>query len=306
MSDERFKASEEIADRENTISESGRYVKGRIYRALPNEDGAKFDNRIVMMLWRPAVTCPEIFGAFYTNDFWDFKATVKGHWVTDEVEGFNSFVYCPEATAQYYAQLFKKSFEHGSCPICRTGGKISSRCIFQVFDYQKLIGERPMDEGEEKPLLQVYVGPDTVYKQLFSKYKAGYQFWDKNIIRITKDTTQGKRFTDYTVEVEAREPTEIITNQNLKAYMLDERNFVNPVPDGIKLVAPENAVCAPPEKKTKREEAPTSQRRAPDARDTGARGAAAPGPDPYAPPPAAQAPAGSATQPAGGERKLRW
>ena len=241
--DPRMAANQEILAKENAAVEARYGGKSKIYKMLPGEDGSVYDNRIIIKLWRPAIVCPEIFGKFYPPDLWDFKAAVKGHWVTDEEEGVNAFVYCPVNTARYYAKWFGKAFDPGVCPICGGSDKAQVRYIFQVFDYQKLIGERPLDEGEDRPYIQILSGPETIYKQLFSKLKMGYEFWDSKVVRITKDTKKGKRWAEYNVEMELNEPVEL-RDEGVANYLKDEANLINPVPDAIKLVQPEGTSLA--------------------------------------------------------------
>lgn len=258
--DQRMNQNQEILEREGAIAEqnSSSFGRNKLYRMLPSKDKQVYDNRVVMLLWQPAIVCPEIFGKFYPIDMWDYKALVMGHWLTDEVEGVKSFVYCPVETARYYAKLFKKSFDIGECKFCKMGDRAKSRYVFEVFDYQKLIGEKDLDEGEDRPYIQILSGPETVYKQLHSKWKAGYEFWDNKIVRITKDTKNGARYADYTVEVEAREPVEL-QDPKVKAYLSDPSNLINPVSDAIRLVESANATIQVEEKKESHQRQATSR-----------------------------------------------
>jgi hypothetical protein len=228
-------------EKEKTMVDNSKPMgKSRIYRMLPMEDGLVAQNRILILLWRPALICPDIFGRFYPTDMWDWKAAVKGHWVNDEEEGTNRFVYCPVETARYYEKWFGKKYETGHCEICQTGERASVRYVFQVFDFQKLVNERPLDEGEERPSIQILSGPEMIYKQLWSKMKLGYEFWGNpdvaaaRVVNITKDTKKGKRYTDYTVEIEPN-PINELSNPQIVDYLKDEGNLLNPVPEAIKL-----------------------------------------------------------------------
>lgn len=295
--DERLRASQDLMDKEKDIADATKIMgKSRIYRMLPMDDGLVANNRIIVLLWRPAIICPEIFGRFYPVDMWDWKAAVKGHWVEDEEEDTTKFVYCPLETSRYYEKLFGKKFGDAHCDICSTGERASGRYVFQVFDYQKLINERPLDEGEERPSIQILSGPEKIYKQLWSKMKMGYEFWGNpdvataRIVNIQKDTKKGKRYADYTVEIEPNVIAEL-SNQQIVAYLSDEGNLLNPVPEAIKLPLSE-ATRANANRTTQ----PPLNTPAP------APAASAPAPAPASAAPAAPAP----VQTKSGGGKVRW
>jgi len=223
--------SKELLEKEKLVFES-RQVSQKAYRLLPLEDGKVFDNRIIILLFKPHKACPEICSDFYPPDFWDFKMAVKGHWVLDELSGENYFIYCQPSTAEYYEQWLGKKFQRKGCVFCEKGEKASIRYVFEIFDYQKLIGEKDLGEGEERPQIQVLLGPRTIYNQLWNKFKVDNKFWDNKVVRITKDTKKGYRFAEYIVEVEGIEPVEI-NDERVKSYLFDENNWINPVTSGI-------------------------------------------------------------------------
>ena len=107
------------------------------------------------------------------------------------------------------------------------------RYSFQIFDYQKLIGERQLDKGEERPKIQALIGPEKVYTGLWNKVRIGKEFWDKSITMITKDTKKGHSFSDYSVEVEEISPVEVLENESIMSYLRDEANLINFVKEDI-------------------------------------------------------------------------
>jgi hypothetical protein len=183
--DERIKGMMEALEKEQEAVEAGSSGGGKstLYRLLPFEDKAKFDNRFITLLWRPAKICAEIFGEFYDEETWDFKAAVRVHYIESSEGGEERkvCVFCQPGTAEYYEKYLERKFEKRVCPHCDDGDKWGTRYVFQVFDYQKLIGERDLDEGEDRPSIQALIGPQAIYNGLWSKMKVGIEFWDDKI-----------------------------------------------------------------------------------------------------------------------------
>lgn len=230
--DERMKGNLDLLEREKAAADASQSSgKSPFYQPMPRDDGSTHDNRIVVLLWKPAIVCPEIFGQFYEKETWDFKAGVKGHWVGENPA---TFVLCQPGTADYYEKWLGKKFDHGHCEYCEKNDKPNLRYLLEVFDYEKLIGDRPLDQGEERPSIQLYNGPQTVYNQLWSKLKVGIEFWGEKIVRMTKDTRKGNRFAEYVVEVEGQLPEEL-KNPSIREYLDNPANLLNPVPGLIKL-----------------------------------------------------------------------
>jgi len=234
--DERMKKRKEKLEKESEIVESSSNMIGKssLYRMLPNKEGSVFDNRIIILLWRPGVVCPELFSDYYSEDDWDFKAAVVGHYIVipNQMGGKDTyFVVCKPGMADYYSKFLGKEIEKGECDFCAENEKRVTRYLFQVFDYQKLIGERELDEGEDRPYVQILIGPTAIYNGLWSKFKVDVEFWDKRITRITKDTKKGVRYSDYTVEVEGTEPEEL--SDEILSYLQDESNHINPVKEEL-------------------------------------------------------------------------
>jgi len=230
--DDRMKGMMDALGKERTVADSmSSGGKSNFYRPLPMEDGGTHDNRIIVLLWKPAIVCPELFSEFYEPGQWDFKAAVKGHWVTED--GASGFVYCKPGTAEYYEKWLGKKFDHGHCDHCARE-KSGLRYLFEVFDFEKLVGERNLDQGEERPSIQLFNAPQTVYNQLWSKLKVGIEFWNTKVTRITKDTRKGNRFAEYTVEVEGYDPEEM-KDPRIREYLDKEENLLNPVPELVRI-----------------------------------------------------------------------
>ena len=224
--DERMAKSMDILDRERTVADQTKGSgKSMIFRLLPTEDGKVYDNRMVILLYLPAIACPEIFAKFYDDDQWDFKAAVKGHWINDESGDGLKFVYCDPGTVEYYEKWLGKEFPKEECPFCHKD-KGSLRYLMQAFNFAKLIGEQELDEGEERPGIQGLGAPGVVYNQLWNKLKVGNEFWDKKITRITRDNKKGARYAEYMVEVEGFDPEEL-KDERISSYLNDQSNWVN-------------------------------------------------------------------------------
>lgn len=237
--DKRFEKGMHIMKRERLIADNSSGGRSKVYRMLPLGDGDKHTNRVIILAWRPAVVCPEIFGKFYDEDYWDFKAAVRGHWVSREGEGGTSFFYCSPGTTAYYEKLFpEKKFEKENCRFCDVE-KPGLRYFFQVFDYEKLIGEKALEEGEERPGIQIMSAPQTVFNQLWNKLNIGYEFWDKYVTAITRDTKKGLLHADYIVDIEPKIPEEL-EDERLATYLADESNYINPFPDVIRFYEKED------------------------------------------------------------------
>ena len=231
--DERMNKAKQYSEKENQAVESAsKFSNSSLYKMLPQKDGLKFDNRIIVILWKPAIVVPEIFEPFLDPDYYDYKAALKVHYIRDNEDNTQA-IYCQPQTAKFYSEFLERDFPQHECEWCAKSVPATLRYAFQVFDYQKLIGEREFDKGETRPQIQAMIGPGKIYTSLHNKVKVGKEFWDKCVVMITRDTTKGLKFSDYSVEVEENPPTDMLNNESLMSYLRDEANLVNFVKEDI-------------------------------------------------------------------------
>jgi len=73
--------------------------------------------------------------------------------------------------------------------------KATERYIIPIFDYDKMIGNRKMDDGQEFVQHQFWIAPKSVFDGLYAIHENGVEFYDTEnpevmIVTIKKDTTK--------------------------------------------------------------------------------------------------------------------
>ena len=301
--------NKERQDKERKAAEDRQAAsKGVLYTLLPNrkDPQGKKVNRYLVMKFKPALLIPEIFGNMPGMDEWDYKAVIAGHYLKDE-NGDTTYIFCPYATALYYNKFDSRVKVPEKCDFCQKDVQYKRRAVFVVFDYDKLIGTRPLNRNEDHPQIQCLVGPEGIYNDLDSEFQLNRDFTDgQRVVRTTKDTTKGYEHTEYKTQVEDGDVIEITQNPDLKAYLLDESNYINPVKHGLIAMSSATSAEAPAEQPPQQVKVPPREAAPAQAPAQQPAGGAGGGYPPAQAPAPAQTPAGAPATAAPAGRHINW
>lgn len=233
--DARFEQSRKFRQQEKLAVESikgGDPFDSNLYYPLPRK-GEKgiIINRLIVMWYQPAQTMPELYTGILPADHWDFRAYCAIHYMKNAVQE-NVVVFCRHATAEYYAKagLPIKADDY-PCEYCKSGVKYTHRFLMQVFDFDKLRGDRKLDREEIHVHKQGFIAPATVGDALYEKSDAGNEFANVKVVRVKKDTTGTQvNSTEYTTEIEGYEEPEF-KDPEFMNFLNDQASMVNLVKD---------------------------------------------------------------------------
>lgn len=113
---------------------------------------------------------------------------------------------------------------------------VNDRYALSIFDYGKMIGTRPLDEGQTSVGFQSWLAPKkTVFEPLRSHHKEGWEFWDFDneagvqVVKLSKDTTGVSQQNPWGVAYSVTmAPQKVQLIPEILAYIRNPENQVDP------------------------------------------------------------------------------